>query len=211
MIPTFLVIDNFYTDLNSVKNIIPEMSSGIGCNGSYSSRSNQLQNINLEFFNFFSHSLCSMYGIDYSKVVVTTFFNKQIKNPISIYNKGMIHIDGRNSNGSVSNYSSYPILVGGTIVLKKAENSFIQLYKNVSDKTEEQKFYDGIHSCYNEKNSMSSVEYEKYLTEYDSKYKLINSSSCEENRLISWKAGIPHKTFLNDDELLTQSFYISVV
>lgn len=203
------ILDNFYNNPEFVSSL-GEFQQG-GCGGVFSERSKPLDQINKQFHNDFSESICSVLNLNSKKVDIYSFLSRQTYNGKNT--TGFIHIDGRDSTtGQIPMFNQYRNLYGGTIFLSEEydRSSGINFYDDITEESPEDKFYCGLNSLYNVKNH---DQFDTLKEKYNSRFEITTCVSNVYNRLVVWKCGKLHASVITEKQktILTHNFYISIL
>ena len=200
MISDLKVIDNFYDN--------PEkmfyMSNGefpiFGCGTG--KRSVGLQEINRAMYHSFCQKIFRIHNItDTRNLTVFTFFMEHNWNPVEVFNKGWVHIDGKNPDACRMTTEDYKLVLCGQIFLTPepdpdASAATYHLKKDVN--WSQQELYDRCINDYTipredyEAKKINLEEYTRLHTEYHNNFELTAEVKNVYNRMVSWRAGTLH-------------------
>lgn len=200
MITDVKILDNFYKD----PQILREKLSGdfpiSGCGSG--NRSVSLRDIDRKLYDDFFDTICKIHGIlDKRGLHMFTFFMEHEYNPIEIFNKGWVHIDGKNPDACRMTTEDYKLVVCGQIFLTPDPDpetgATIHKLKN-SVTWDTQELYDRTINDYTipkenyNAGLIDLAEYERLHQEYHSNFDLTCTVHNVYNRMVSWKAGTLH-------------------
>jgi hypothetical protein len=214
------VLDNFYSDPDAVTQLVDGNYPIVGCGTG--NRSIPLQQINPQLYQDFCRAIFQLHNLDGRGLKVSTFFMEHYANPIEIFNKKWIHIDGKNPDICMMSMEEYKLVLCGQIFLTpepdpeagvkicnlKVGNTWTekQLIENCIDNyTLPRNKYDA--------GMITLEEYEQIHAEYHSNFDLTCEVKNMYNRMVSWKAGTLHGDPITSkmSKRLTQYFFVEKV
>ncbi len=193
------VFDNFYTNPDSIRQLVNGDYPIVGCGTG--NRSIPLQQINPSIYNDFCRGIFSIHGMDGRGLKVNTFFMEHEAHEIDVFNQKWIHIDGKNPNICMMSMQEYKLVLCGQIFLSpdpdpESGTKICELKPEVNW-TEKQLIENCIDNYTLPRNKYDAgmidlQEYERLHAEYHSNFNLTADIKNKYNRMVSWKAGTLH-------------------
>lgn len=219
MITDIKVQDNFYTDPDSIVNASNGEFPIFGCGTG--NRSVGLQEVDQNLFHIFCQRLFRLHSIaDNRNLQVFTFFMEHYYNPEEIFNRGWVHIDGKNPDACRMTTEEYKLLVCGQVFLTPDPdpNSGVEIHKLKNGiNWDQQELFDRCINDYTipreeyQAGRIDLAEYTRLHGEYHSNFELTAEVKNCYNRMVSWKAGTLHTQHMTAamPTRLNQYFFVS--
>ena len=211
------VLENFYENPDKIVSILNNDYPITGCGTG--NRSIPLQQIDRQLYNNFCDRIYSIHKIDRTGMYLTTFFMEHEYQPIEIFNKRWVHIDGKNPNVCLMTMEDYKLVICGQIFLTpdpdpEAGINFCKLKPHV-DWNETELIDNCINNYTIPRNKYDAglitlQEYEKIHTDYHNNFDTKANVENVYNRMVSWKAGALHGEPMTKkmNKRLSQYFFI---
>jgi len=220
MITDLKILENFYSNPQQVCSLLTEEYPVIGCGGG--ARSMDLKNIDVNLYNEFCQSIFNIHGVSGNNLHVTTFFMRHHYNEESVFNHGLVHIDGKNQETCMLPTDEYKLAFCGQIFLSETPDPEAGInicsVKSSLGWTRNQL----IDNCINyytdpldqyKSGNLSLQDYKKYHKEYHSNFDLTVDVKNVYNRMVSWKGGTLHGYRITEkmQTTLNQYFFVSII
>ena len=211
------ILDNFYPNPEEVTKLLNNDYPISGCGTG--NRSISLQEMNSDVYKQFCSAIYNIHNINPTGLKLTTFFMEHESNPIEIFNKKWIHIDGKNPNICMMSMQEYKLILCGQIFLSKDPDpecgvKICELKPQVNW-TEKQLIENCIDNYTNPRveydaGKIDLAEYTKRHTAYHDNFNLTCEVKNKYNRMVSWKAGTLHGDPITNKmtKRLTQYFFV---
>jgi hypothetical protein len=218
MITDLKILDNFYDDPEKIFYLSNGEFPIFGCGTG--KRSIGLQEVDKKLYDQFCAKIFKIHGItDPRGLHMFTFFMEHNWNPIEVFNKGWVHIDGKNPDACRMTTEDYKLVVCGQIFLTpdpdpEASASTYKLRNGVNWSTQE--LYDRCINDYTipredyEAKKINLDQFTQLHTDYHSNFEQTAEVKNVYNRMVSWKAGTLHGQRMTQKmgKRLNQYFFI---
>lgn len=199
MITDIKVLDNFYTSLQSIIDLVSDFPiSGCGSGN----RSISLEMMNKNIFDSVKDAICSIHGVDPNTIKFTTFFMEHIYNDVDdMFNVSTTHIDGKNPDVCRATVEEYRLAFCGQILLTPnpdpASGVTIHKLKEHIDWDAQEIFK----RCIDEytipgelyrAGKIDLEEFKRMRKAHDDNFDLTCEVKNVYNRMISWRGGTLH-------------------
>lgn len=214
------ILDNFYDNPQGIVNMLNGEYPISGCGTG--NRSIPLEQMDRNIYNQFCQKIFSIHNLNPRGLNMITFFMEHEYNPIEVFNKKWIHIDGKNPNICMMSMEEYRLVLCGQIFLTpdadpEAGVKICELKPTVNW-TEKQLIENCIDNYTNPKIEYESgkidlEEYTRIHTEYHNNFNLTCDVKNKYNRMVSWKGGTLHGDPMTDNmsKRLNQYFFVELL
>lgn len=216
MITDIKVLDNFYTNPESISNLANDFPiSGCGTGN----RSIDMAQMNPQLWSGIHNALCQVHGIHPDAVDMNMFFMEHTYNSTDdIFNQTTIHIDGKNPDVCKSTVAEYKLAFCGQILMTKDVDPecaiTIHKFKPHINWTEQEI----VKKCIDEytipgelyrAGKIDLEEFKRLRKLHDDNFELTCEIKSVYNRMISWKGGTLHaqRYTKNSPRILNQYFF----
>lgn len=208
------IIDNFYSDMTKVKELLNSDFKTTGCGVGV--KSPPLEQLDLKMYSEFREKLFDIHGLS-GNLNLITYFTLYEHNPIEQLNKYCAHIDGRSVGGKRVTVDRLKIVVCGQIFLSENADpqTGITFYEPKPElKWSKQQLIDNALNDYLVPKHMynsGKIDLEKYTEMFNSYHDQFNKVAFVDNvynRMVSWDAGIVNSSCVTKTNKIVQNFYI---
>lgn len=199
MITDIKVLDNFYTNPDSIIGLVGDFPiSGCGTGN----RSIGLEMMDKNIYEGVKSAICSIHGVDSSRIKFTTFFMEHQYNEIDdMFNVSTTHMDGKNPDVCRATVEEYRLAFCGQILLTQNPDPesgvTIHRFKDHIDWNPQEI----VKRCIDEytipgelyrAGKIDLEEFKRMRNAHDANFDLTCEVKNVYNRMISWKGGTLH-------------------